>query len=181
MRFRLAGGLDLATGALVLGGALLVAAAIVAAITTLSPPLAPPSAATPSEPRVTPTVRALDAVPVDRVATVLSLDTTAAVAGAARPGDRVDVLGYFPRQVGESENVTRVLVEDVPVLAVDRSAAGIALTIALPQDRALLLQEAQALGAKPLVALRPFGTSPGAIAPSSFSDSDLARRLAGAG
>jgi hypothetical protein len=178
MRFRLAGGLDLATGALLLGGALLVAAALVAAIVTLSPP---PSSPPPEPPRqASEPERPATALPPDRVAAVIAIDPTAAVGGATRVGDHVDVLGYFPRWATTNENVTRVLVEDVPILAVDRSGSGIALTVALPQDRALLVQEAQALGAKPFVALRPLDQAAGAIGPATFTDSDLARRLAGA-
>jgi Flp pilus assembly protein CpaB len=178
MRFRLAGGLDLATGALVLGGALLVAAAIVAAIVTLSPPPASPT----SQPEQAPTTqtRPSDALSPDRVAAVISLDPTAAAGGAARPGDHVDLLGYFPKQASSQESVTRVLVEEVPVLSVDRDGASVALTVALRQESALLVHEAQALGAKPFVALRPLDAPAGSIAPAIFSDSDLARRLAGA-
>jgi hypothetical protein len=178
MRFRLAGGLDLATGALLLGGALLVAAAIVAAAVTLSPPqpAAPPEVSAPAPSPES--QRPASALSADRVATVIGLDAVAAAGGATRAGDHVDLLGYFPK-ASSGESVTRVLVEDVPILAVDRSGGGVALTLALPQDSALLLHEAQALGAKPFVALRPVDQAAGSIAPATFSDSDLARRLAG--
>jgi hypothetical protein len=90
----------------------------------------------------------------------------------------VDVLGYLSRQITGGDAATRVLVQDAQVLGVDRSGSAVALTLAVPQDAALLLQESQALGARPLVTLRP--TTGAAEMPSAFTDSDLARRLAGA-
>ena len=55
-----------------------------------------------------------------------------------------------------------------------------ALTLAVPQAQALWLQEAQALGARPLVMLLPDGARPAAAdGPASFSDIDLANRLTG--
>jgi hypothetical protein len=184
MRFRFAGGLDLATGALVLGGALLVAASIVAAVVTLSPSQAvrTPDASELAAPAPMPGgERPANALPSDRVATVLAMDPSAGAGGTARPGDHVDVLGYFSRAVNSgagNENVTRVLAQDVPVLAVDRSGSQISLTLAVTQNGALLMHEALALGAKPMIALRPVDAPAGSLAPTAFSDSDLAHRLA---
>jgi hypothetical protein len=175
MRLRLAGGLDLAAGALVVSGAGLVVASLVAAV-ALRNSLAVPS----GSPNLTPSASddlALSEAPADRVAAVLNVDVLAGAGGSARSGDRVDVLGYFSRQITGGDSVTRVLVEDVPVLASDRSGGEVALTLAVPQSAALLLQEAQALGARPFVTLRsPHGT--GNDARKSFSDADLAARLA---
>ncbi len=172
MRFRPAGGLDLATGALILGGSCLVAISIVAAVVLL----APPPAVTPPAPVAT-TGRAAVALPAGRVAAVLNADVSAGAGTAARSGDRVDVLAYFSHQVTGAEAVTRVLVNDVEVLTVDRSGSNVALTLAVPQASALLLQEAQALGARPFVALRSVdGTTD---MPSSFGDADLAHRFTG--
>ena len=90
------------------------------------------------------------------------------------------MLGYFSRQVIGSESETRLLLPDVPVLAVDHSGPGVALTLAVPHDGALLLQEALAIGARPFVTLRSAHVLPDAVGvPRSFSDSDLAARLAG--
>jgi hypothetical protein len=180
MRFRLAGGWDLATAVLIGGGAVLLAASIVAAVVLLTPaPPAQPTAVVQPAPTLTREAsRPSAALPPDRVATVLYVDAGAGGGSVARMGDRVDVLGYFSRQVTGSENVTRTLLQDVPVLSVDRSGGNVALTLALPQNDALLLQEAQALGARALVTLRPLaGTQD--MAPASFSDGDLAVRLAG--
>jgi hypothetical protein len=171
-RFRFAAGFDLAAAGLIVGGALLVAASIVAAVVLLAPPrAAPPPAAL--EPTATPAVgdRTSAALPPGRVATVLSLDVAAGAAGATRNGDHVDVLGYFKG----TNSVTRVLLADVPVLSTDRSVNNVALTLAVPQDSALLLQEAQALGAQPFIVVRPVQAQ--AEAPSSFSDTDLVNRL----
>ena len=90
------------------------------------------------------------------------------------------MLGYFSRQVIGIESITRVLLQDIPVLTVDRSGSGVALTLAVPHDGALLLQEAQAIGARPFVTLRSVRVAPNADGvPPSFSDTDLAGRLAG--
>jgi hypothetical protein len=92
----------------------------------------------------------------------------------------VDLLGYFSRQVSGSENVTRLLLQDVPVLTIDRSGATVALTLAVSQDAALLLQEAQALGVRPFITLRAANTG-SALAPvASLTDADLIGRLVGA-
>src|SRR5438046_754284 len=107
MRFRPAGGLDLITGALVLGGALLVAASLVAAVVVLAPPAQP---AVQPQPTPAPTPgRGLAALPPDRVATVLYVEVAAGAGSAARAGDHIDLLGYFPRQVTGTDNVTRLL------------------------------------------------------------------------
>jgi Flp pilus assembly protein CpaB len=122
------------------------------------------------------------ALSAERVASVLVVDAATGAASAARAGDHVDVLGYFSRQSIGPESVTRVLLQDVPVLTVDRSGASVALTLEVPHDGALLLQEAQAIGARPFVALRSAqSVSDAQAAPGSFSDTDLARRLAGGG
>ena len=173
MRIRPVGGLDLATGALILGGACLVAAAFIAAVVMLSPPSPEPalSSAQPSP------ERPAAALPSDKLATLLTVDLGVGAGAAARVGDHVDILGYFPHQVTGADAVTRVLLRDVQVLATQRSASSVALTLAVPQPSALLLQEAQALGARPFVTLR--GVNEQVDLPASFSDTDLVDRLAG--
>jgi Flp pilus assembly protein RcpC/CpaB len=182
MRHRPGGGLDLITAALIGGGALLIAASIVVAIVLLVPPdLVGPTLLGPAPTPTDVVGRTAVMLPPDRVAAVLNVDAAAGAGVAARSGDHVDVLGYFSRQVTGAESVTRVLLRDVPVVTVDRSAANVALTLAVPQTQALLLQEAQALGARPFVMLRPDVAQPAAVAeaPASFSDVDLANRLTG--
>lgn len=158
--------MDALTLGLIVVGALLLAASIVGLVVLAQPTRATPESAQPT----TPTEVALQP---DQVATVLRTENGAA--GAARVGDRVDVLGYFSRQVTGDENVTRVLVADVPVLAVTRDGSGASLTLGVPQATALLLHEAQALGAKQFVVLR---SSDSVLKyPPSLSDSELATRL----
>jgi hypothetical protein len=181
-----AGGVDLATGALILGGVALIAVSFIAAGALLAPAtVADPGVAVDASlagPTPTLASRASVALSADQVATVLFVDATTGAGSAARTGDRVDVLGYFSRQVIGSESITRLLLPDVPVLTVDHSGPGVALTLAVPHDGALLLQEALAIGARPFVTLRSvqvIQAAPGV--PPSFSDTDLAKRLAGLG
>ena len=181
MRNRSAGGLDLATAALIAGGAALIAASIVVAVVLLTPmSTTPPAVVAPASVPAQAVGRTSVALPADRVAAVLNVDASAGAGAAARAGDHVDVLAYFSRQITRAENVTRVLLRDVPVVSVARSAASVALTLAVPQTDALLLQEAQTLGARPLVLLLP-GVAEAAAPeqPASFSDADLAARLTG--
>jgi Flp pilus assembly protein CpaB len=124
--------------------------------------------------------RAALVLPLDKVAAVLQVEATTSAGAAARAGDRIDVLGYFSRQVTGQDNVTRVLLQEVSVLAVDRSGPNVSLTLAVPQQEALLLQEAQALGARAFVALRPAQAAGDTLPRTTFSDTDLASRLAGA-
>jgi Flp pilus assembly protein CpaB len=182
MRLQLPRGLDLASGALIASGVVLVAAAIVAAVVYVTPPSsiaasAPePGLVAPEDPG-----RPSETLAADRVAAVLFVDAANGAGGAAHPGDRVDVLGYFSRKVTGDQSVTRVLLQDVPVLASSRSGASVALTLAVPHESAVLLQEAQAIGARPLVTLRAAQSTLDASAPDlSFSDADLANRVAGA-
>jgi len=181
MRYRPGGGLDLTTAALIAGGALLIAAALVVSIVLFVPPDVVMSGnAGPDPISAEPIGRTSVALPADRVAAVLNVDVAVGAGVAARSGDHVDVLGYFSRQVTGAESVTRVLMRDVPVVTVERSATNVALTLAVPQAQALWLQEAQALGARPLVMLLPDGARPAAAdGPASFSDIDLANRLTG--
>jgi hypothetical protein len=159
--------LDLATGALLLGGAGLVAASIVAAIVLLAPP-APPTAQVQTTPTAVPLDRPSAALAPGRVGTVLSTDANIGASSAVRPGDHIDVLSFFPQQA-----TTRVVLTDIPVLGVDRAGSSIALTLAVPQTSALLLQETQALGGRPYVMLRPLSPTSTATLPTSFSDADL--------
>lgn len=162
-------GLDLVTGALILGGACLLAASIVAAVVLLQPPRVSSAPAPEPTPTPLPIGRPSAALPSDRVATVLTVDTAAGAGSAVRPGDHVDVLAFIARE-------THVLLQDVLVLGVDRSGSSIALTLAVPQTSALVMQESQALGAHPFVTLRPL--QPLGEMPTSFSDTDLFERIA---
>ncbi len=172
-RIRPTGGVDLVSGALILSGAALIALAIVASVLLMSPPAASTTGAPPSSPDD----RASVALAADRVATVLNVDAAAGAGSVTRPGDHVDILGYFSRQITGGDAVTRVLLNDVPVLNVDDSGSQIALTLAVSQDSALLLQEAQALGGRPYVVLRPARLA--AELPPSISDADVLSRLSG--
>ena len=173
---RLLGGLDGLTLALLGGGALLLAASLVGAAVLLAPPGSPTPEASP-----TPETRPSEIVlPADRVATVLHVDVAAGAGGAARSGDHVDVLGFFPHSLTGSDSQTRLMWEDVPVLSVDRNGATVALTLAVPQAAALVMQEAQALGVRPFVALRPSLQTAAGKMPATFSDTDLAQRLGSA-
>src|SRR5438445_9930519 len=105
MRFRVAGGLDLATGALILGGASLVAGSLVAALTLLAPPLSgTPTAELAPAPTVV--TRPSAALPPGRVAAVLTVESSGGAGGATRSGDHVDVLAYLPPQVTGADAVT---------------------------------------------------------------------------
>jgi Flp pilus assembly protein RcpC/CpaB len=174
-RSPLAAGFDLATAGLIVGGAILLAASVVAAMVLLAPPRSPTVPVAAPSPAPTPGARAAAALPADRVATVLTLDAAAGAAAATRSGDHIDIFGYFARRTTGSEAVTRVLLADVPVLGIDRAGNNVSLTLAVPPESALVLQEAQALGVQPFVALRP--VQPTAEAPADFSDTDLVNRL----
>ncbi|MDQ6671267.1 MAG: RcpC/CpaB family pilus assembly protein [Chloroflexota bacterium] len=182
-RLKPAGPLDLLTPALLSGGVALIVVSIVAGKMLLAPPAlvesgaADPNAAAPAATAVSRPPAGLSA---DQVATLLSVDASSGGGLAARSGDRVDVFGYFSRQVIGSESVTRVLLQDAPVLTVDRSGPTVVLSLAVPHDGALLLQEAQAIGARPFVTLRGVAGMPSPDGtPRTFSDTDLANRLAG--
>jgi Flp pilus assembly protein CpaB len=162
-------GLDALTVTLVGAGAVLLAAALVGVLVLVRPaPAALPETVLPTK-----TVS-----PPGTVTTVLRVDASGGAAAAVQPGDRVDVLGYFPRQVTGTESVTRLVLSDVDVLAVGREGSTVGLTLAVSQSTALLLHEAQALGARPFVVLRTSASAP--TFPTTMTDSDLAARLAGA-
>jgi hypothetical protein len=179
MRFRLAGGLDLMTAALLLGGAVLVAAAIIAIVSLLlpTPPAPAPEPATTARATIVPGARPAAALPPDRVAAVLYVNAGIGAGAAVRGGDRIDVLGYFSSSATQTENTTRTILQDVLVLSKETVGSNVALTLALHQSEALLINETQALGVRPFVtlpALRPES----AASPAMFTDSDLAARLA---
>jgi Flp pilus assembly protein RcpC/CpaB len=178
MRWRAFASVDPITLVLLVAGAVLVAASLVG-VAVLLTPAAPPEAAPDVPPTpVSVSERPAVALPAGRVASVLYVDPAAGAGVAARAGDHVDVLGYFSRQMTGTQSTTRLLLGDVEVLTVDHSGPNVALTLAVPQADVLLLQEAQALGAKPFVALRSTSSSDGAAEPGIFSDADLANRLA---
>src|SRR5471032_3075116 len=96
-----------------LGGVALIVGSFIAAGALLAPPTVvdPGVAVDASLAAPTPTLasRASVALSADQVATVLFVDATTGAGSAARTGDRVDVLGYFSRQVIGSESITRLL------------------------------------------------------------------------
>jgi hypothetical protein len=154
-------------------GVVALAASMYAALRMIAP-LAPPATA----PASTSTVVAPPVLAADHVATSLNVDAGLDSAAAARPGDHVDILGYFSRQVTGGEGMTRVLLTDVAVLGVGRDAGRVALTLALRQEEALLLQQVQALGVRPFVALRSARAPLGSEAlPTAITDRDLTLRL----
>jgi Flp pilus assembly protein CpaB len=183
MRLHFARGVDLGGSALIAGGVVLVSAAVAAVVMYVgsTAPAPPADAPTTTAPIAAPG-RAAEAWPSDRVATVRLVDAAAGAGAATRAGDRVDVLGYFSRKTTGDEAVTRLLLQDVPVLAAARTAGGVALTLAVAHRSALLLQEVQAMGGRPLVTLRAAQSTPDTPATAlHFSDADLADRLAGTG
>jgi hypothetical protein len=181
MRLGRLGGLDGLSLGLLAAGALLLAAALVGAVVLVAPAGSGAPAPAPT-PVVAPDSLPPDAaVPADRVATVLEVDAAADAASVARSGDHIDVLGYFGHASTGGDGVTRPLLEDVPIVSVARSGATVELTLAVPQDGLLLLQEAQALGARTFVALRSTAQPSGRALPPSFSDADLANRISPTG
>jgi hypothetical protein len=179
MRVRLAGGLDLVTGGLIVGGAALIAVSIVATV-VLRAPQPDPGPTAPEVPTRVASSRPSIALPSDRVAALLHVEAATGAGGAVRPGDRVDVLGYFSAQVTGTEGLTRMLLPDVAVLTVERSGSSVALTLAIARDTALLLHEAQSLGARQFVTLRPYAAGDATRVWATFSDAELASRFVGA-
>ena len=116
MRQRLFGGADALTLGLLVAGAALLAIALVAAFELLVP------AAPPSQQQAE-TATTQPALPGSSVATVLYVDVANGAGSATRAGDHIDVLGYFPRQVAGVEGVTRLLLQDVSVLNVNRTGS----------------------------------------------------------
>lgn len=178
MRFRLAGGLDPTTAALLVGGVVLLAVSLAnAALLLLPTTTLPLGAPTPAPQTLASGGRPAAALPTDRVAAVLYVNSSLGAGSAIRVGDRVDVLGYFSASASQTENTTRAILEGVLVLSTQASGSDVALTLALQQSEALLLNEAQALGVRPFVLLP--ATRSGMTPPSApFTDSDLAARLA---
>ena len=177
MRLRALSSLDFITLALLCAGALLVAVAVIGIVVVLEPNSQLAEQTTPGAPPTPTGERAAAALPADRVATVLYLDAGVGAGSVARASDHVDVMGYFSARVTGGGGLTRVLLTDVPVLSSDRNGPSVALTLAVPQDTAVLLQEAQALGARPLVTLRSALAGAAPNMPTTFSDTDLAQRL----
>jgi len=177
MRLGRLGGLDGLSLGLLAAGALLLAAALVGAAVLVAPAGGGTAAPAPTPLPALDSLPPDAAVPADRVATVLAVDAAAGAASVARSGDHVDVLGYFGHATTGGDSITRPLLEDVPVVSVARSGATVDLTLAVPQDGLLLLQEAQALGARTFVALRSTAQPSGRALPSSFTDADLASRI----
>jgi hypothetical protein len=159
----------LATGVVALVVSVFTAIWLVAPPAPASPAAAPTAVGTAEPERTTPS---------DHVATILHVDAATDSAAAARPGDHVDILGYFSRQITGSDSMTRALLTDVTVVGVARDAGRVALTLGLRQEDALLLREAQAIGVRPFVTLRS-AQPPAAInvPPPAITDRDLTARL----
>jgi Flp pilus assembly protein CpaB len=167
--------LDVVAVALLAAGVLALAVSFYAALALFAPPVVPSdNAPVPSTPQ--PTDRAT--LPSDHVATMLHVDAGVDSSAAVRPGDRVDILGYFSRQVTGTEGMTRPLLANVAVMNTGRDGGRVSLTLALQPDDAVLLQEAQAIGVRPYVALRSAHASASAdMRPAPVTDRDLTTRM----
>lgn len=118
-------------------------------------------------------------LPAGQVAFVVRLDRTLDAGGAVQAGDRVDVLAFFSASVTGGEALTRSLVRDSLVLSSVRQSDVQAMTLAVTPDQAVLLQQAEQLGGRQFVVLRP--TQGPAPKPSieAFGDRDLESWLSG--
>jgi hypothetical protein len=161
MRVRPFAAMDALSLLLVVFGATLLAMAIVGSV-VLAQPVPPPPAEI--------------AEPSDLMNTQVGIDVTVGTAAALRVGDHVDVLGYFVGQASGQDNVTRLLIADVPVASISRAGGTPALLLALPPASVLVLHEAEALGVKPLVVVRALDTA-AAEYPGELTDSELVAKL----
>ena len=130
-----------------------------------------------------PSVVALSArVPPGQVATALRVSRSEGVAGALRPGDTIDVLAAFADRVSGGSPSTRILMREKLVYAVALEGDIQSVTLVMPPEEALLLQDALQIGARPYLVLRSAAGLGGAEAPSAFGDEALSAwigRLAG--
>jgi Flp pilus assembly protein CpaB len=110
-------------------------------------------------------------LPAGQVAITVKLEPLRDVGGMIRPGDHVDLYGFFPPQREEGAT-TQLLLRDVSVHDLSSSAEGQAILLTMTPQRALLVQGALQVGARPLITMRssrPFveqGTT-------QLTDSDL--------
>ncbi|MBM2811120.1 MAG: hypothetical protein HW416_1879 [Chloroflexi bacterium] len=109
----------------------------------------------------------------NQVAVAVRVESVAGLGGVLRRGDRVDLYALMPAQTEGGKVDTRLLLSDVPVYGVAREGELQALTLAIPDDRALLAQEAIQSGAKPFVVLRPSQGASSDANMTAFGDQDL--------
>jgi Flp pilus assembly protein CpaB len=112
-------------------------------------------------------------VPPGQVATALRVSRSEGVAGALRPGDTIDVLMAFTDRASGVSPTTRVLMREKLVYAVALEGDVQSVTLVMPPEEALLLQDALQVGARPYLVLRSAAGLGGAEAPFALSDEAL--------
>ena len=105
----------------------------------------------------------------------MRLDAVGGVGGAIRAGDAIDLYAHFPPQAGGAQPTTRVLLRDALVYGAAKDPNALTVTLAMPPERAVLIQQALRQGARPFAAVRSPRTA--ASAGEVFDDSDLATWL----
>jgi Flp pilus assembly protein CpaB len=112
-------------------------------------------------------------VPSGQVATALRVSRSEGVAGVLRPGDTIDVLAAFAARVTGGATVTRVLMREKLVYAVALDSNTLSVTLVMPSEEAILLQDALQVGARPYLVLRSSAGLAGNEAPPVFGNEGL--------
>ena len=117
-------------------------------------------------------------VPAGQVATALRLSRTEGAAGAIRPGDTIDVYAFFPQRATGGAPSTRVLLREKLVYAATQEMDLQSVTLVMPPQEAVLLQDALQIGARPYATIRSSKGMPVNEAPVVFGDEALAAWIA---
>jgi hypothetical protein len=111
-------------------------------------------------------------IPAGQVATALRFGRVESVGGRIRAGDTVDVYAFYPERASGGA-ATRVLMREKLVYTASESPDAISLTLAMPTDEAVRLQDALLAGARPYAVLRSGRGMSERAAPESFGDDSL--------
>jgi hypothetical protein len=111
-------------------------------------------------------------IPAGQVATALRFGRVESVSGRIRAGDTVDVYAFYSERAGAAAT-TRVLMREKLVYTASESPEAISLTLAMPPDEAVSLQDALLAGARPYAVLRSGRGLSQRAAPESFGDDSL--------
>jgi hypothetical protein len=114
-------------------------------------------------------------IPADQVATSIRLSQVESVAGALRAGDPIDVYGFYPERLTGDVAATRTLLRQKLIYTTTQDPEGQSVTLAMPPQEALLLEEALRMGARPYAVLRSrSGMSGASDAPNVLDTNALA-------
>jgi hypothetical protein len=112
-------------------------------------------------------------LPPGQVAITLPLEPLRNVGGVVERGDHIDLYGFFPPRDDDESARTQLLLSNIRVHDLSQSREGQTILLVMSPQRALLVQGALQIGARPMITVRSPRSIPDQSSPTVLTDTDL--------